>query len=130
MMSIPVTVRLTWSPAAAQSNGSSCRVIPAHKDTEINHVLSTSGHKRAVLDLCCDLNNHQLLNFFPLRSKTLGCYLSQCRSRWEALPAHGLQSERSPLRFSPSHRSQNPDLKAYTQPHKLTMLSFRPSHQH
>lgn len=28
-MSMPVTVRLTWSPAAAQSRGSSCRVIPA-----------------------------------------------------------------------------------------------------
>lgn len=36
MMSMPVTVRLTWSPAAAQSNGSSWRVIPEQeRDTEI-----------------------------------------------------------------------------------------------
>lgn len=33
MMSIPVTVRLTWSPAAAQSNGSSWRVTPAQRQT-------------------------------------------------------------------------------------------------
>lgn len=31
MMSMPVSVRLTWSPAAAQSRASSCRVIPAEE---------------------------------------------------------------------------------------------------
>lgn len=43
MMSMPVTVRLTWSPAAAQSRGSSCRVIPATTQST-----SHCRHKMAV----------------------------------------------------------------------------------
>lgn len=43
MMSMPVTVRLTWSPAAAQSRGSSCRVIPATRPSK-----SHCRHKVAV----------------------------------------------------------------------------------
>jgi len=34
IMSMPVTVRLTWSPAAAQSNASSWRVIPGERERE------------------------------------------------------------------------------------------------
>lgn len=37
MMSMPVTVRLTWSPAAAQSKGSSWRVMPATRQGECHH---------------------------------------------------------------------------------------------
>lgn len=36
MISMPVTVRLTWSPAAAQSRGSSCSVIPAGQSVRTN----------------------------------------------------------------------------------------------
>lgn len=44
MISMPVTVRLTWSPAAAQSKGSSWRVIPA--TTPMTHC----HHKMALFD--------------------------------------------------------------------------------
>lgn len=44
MMSMPVTVRLTWSPAAAQSKASSCSVIPVvqidSKSPSIHHSLT------------------------------------------------------------------------------------------
>lgn len=53
MMSIPVSVRLMWSPATAQSRASSCRVIPAEKPQDGSvthqHIMSPLWHDDASL---------------------------------------------------------------------------------
>lgn len=44
MMSMPVTVRLTWSPAAAQSRASSWRVIPVAEINRRSKSLDSFSH--------------------------------------------------------------------------------------